>query len=39
MHDEQTLALNSHFYADMESKWNNQFDMTSSNSLPVHGAG
>jgi len=23
----------------MESKWNNQFDMTSSNSLPVHGAG
>ena len=33
MHEEQTLALNSHFYNDFESKWNNQFDLASSNSL------
>ena len=33
MHEEQTMALNSHFYNDFESKWNNQFDLTSSNSL------
>ena len=29
MHEEQTMALNPHF----ENKWNNQFDMNSSNSL------
>ena len=33
MHEEQPLALNSHFYTDFESKWNNQFDLASSNSL------
>ena len=32
MHEEQTMAQ---FYADLESKWNNQFDMTSSNSVPM----
>lgn len=35
MHEEQTMALNSHFYADLDNKWNNQFDLTSFNSLPL----
>ena len=33
MNEEHPSNLNSHFYKDFESKWNNQFDMTSSNSL------
>ena len=43
MYEEHPSNLNSHFYKDFESKWNNQFEMTSSNSLnmtksAIHGA-
>jgi len=33
MHEMETMAINSQFYNDIESKWNNQFDINSSNSL------
>lgn len=33
MHEMETMAMNSQFYNDIESKWNNQFDINSSNSL------
>lgn len=33
MHEKETMALNSHFQHDFEAKWNNQFDINSSNSL------